>query len=92
MWLGPGEHEAQLSAPERAFDDLKSFDLDLRAAVGMTGVEVRRVVIVEYIAITIPKKRLMVGMSAHDPARLGREPWACSALGDPYGPLASVPR
>ncbi len=40
--LGPGEHEPQLAAPERAVVRLKRVDPDLRSAVGVARVKVRR--------------------------------------------------
>jgi hypothetical protein len=38
--FGPGEHESQLPAAERALDRLEGVDPDLRGAVGVAGVEV----------------------------------------------------
>jgi hypothetical protein len=45
--FSPGEHEAKLSAAEAALDHLQRVDADLRAALGVAGVEVGRTVIVE---------------------------------------------
>jgi hypothetical protein len=61
MELGPGEHAPELSLAEVAVDHLDLVDSDLRAAVGVPGVEVGMAVVVEDIAIVIPKKRLIVG-------------------------------
>jgi len=45
--FGPGEHEPQLAAPERAVDRLQRVDPDLRGAVGVARVKVRRPMIIE---------------------------------------------
>jgi hypothetical protein len=50
-----------LPAPEGAVDHFERVDPALGRALGMAVVVVRRSVVVEYIVITIPKKRQMVG-------------------------------
>jgi hypothetical protein len=40
--LCPGQNEPQLPAAERALDDLKRLDLNLRCTIGGAGVEMRR--------------------------------------------------
>jgi FMN-dependent NADH-azoreductase len=47
MELRPGEYEPQLAPAEAALDDLESVDPYLRRSVGMSGVKVRRAVIIE---------------------------------------------
>jgi hypothetical protein len=61
MKLCPGEDEAELSSAQAAVDDLEVVDSDLGFAFGVTCMEMREAMIVENIAIVIPKKRLMVG-------------------------------
>jgi hypothetical protein len=64
MELSPSEDEAELSAAEVAVDDLEIVDAHLRFSFGMTGMEMREAMVSKNIAIMIPKKRLIVGMSA----------------------------
>jgi hypothetical protein len=45
--LRPSEHEPQLAPAEAAFDDLESVNPYFRRSVGMSGVKVRRAVIIE---------------------------------------------
>lgn len=56
MQLRPRHDEANVPATERAVDQLERIDTDLRLAIGMQGMKVRRVMIVEVHRDDEPEK------------------------------------
>jgi hypothetical protein len=69
MQLRPRQDQPELPTREAAVDCLHGVDSYLRAPSRVTGMEMWRSVVVTNIAITIPKKRLIVGTSTIVPCR-----------------------